>query len=791
MSELSLPPEATTPPSHGDGDPETGDDSSGSKPLDVSFHEPNGGFKALRNAWNKKATGQETRMGSNRSHIGSYAYKKDRGDALRKSIYKTTSQHGKSLDGSSHHARKSLDSSSAHSRLPHKLPLGRTTSKETVPSVVLEEEPTAVGGVAPEVKALPVTEDTVPSVVLEEEPTAEGGVAPEVKASPVTGEKQPTAAAAVPTSTATAPPLRVSVKKRWPPTKEETEAKPALSSTTLYKRKPTTTAPASVQAPLSPSASSAPKTTDQASDRTTARMAYRMPQNVYQKPLAAKPEYKTPKFDRTEEELLVIRAALKKNFVFSDLETRDLLPLMSAFEKVQYGLEETIITQGAPGDYFYIIYDGRVAFHVNGVQVGKAGKGNSFGELALLYTCPRAATVVAYKATTTLFRVDQMSFRYILQNQTQQSEKEKRDLLQGVDFFSELSSFDLEKLSKVMTPRVFGPNDLIVKKGELGDAFYVIQEGEILIKDISVGSTVYEDQKLGPGDYFGERSLMTSEPRAANGMALTHGVAFSIDRATFEKILGKISALILRAQDSRQLAGVTLLQKANLNMKQFIALAQALRDVSFKAGKRVFRERGFVFPALYFVRQGKVEITYADGQTEEVLPGGYFGQELLELGAKKRMPRILAPFEASCPEDTILAELRIVDCRVVFHVDVLLSEVDGTGTVVEEVVPEVVDEVEKEEEPRVEGEGDVPQSVAEKMDDLSLEFTPPPRPDVKFEDLTKITLLGAGTFGQVWLVTDKSNTEENTAYALKVQVRKKARMKSMPAPSDAHPCFLV
>jgi serine/threonine protein kinase len=69
------------------------------------------------------------------------------------------------------------------------------------------------------------------------------------------------------------------------------------------------------------------------------------------------------------------------------------------------------------------------------------------------------------------------------------------------------------------------------------------------------------------------------------------------------------------------------------------------------------------------------------------------------------------------------------------------------------------------------------------MQELSLEFTPPSRPEVKLDDLKKITLLGAGTFGQVWLVSDKSNTEENTAYALKVQVCfKKARAKGEKLP---------
>jgi len=479
-----------------------------------------------------------------------------------------------------------------------------------------------------------------------------------------------------------------------------------------------------------------------------------IPENIYQKPLFVQPDFRPPKFHHSDDEFEIINKALKKNFVFSDLGTNELLPFMEAFERCTFKAGEVIITQGDKGDYFYIIYHGKVVFDVNGKKVGKAGKGNSFGELALLYTCPRAATVTAYKDVT-LFRVDQNTFRYILQNQTKKSLQEKLDLLRGIEFFSQLSNYDLEKLSNVMVPVVFSPGDYLVRKGEMGNEFYVIQEGEILITDISVGSTTYADQKLGPGDYFGERSLTTLEPRAANAVASTYGVAFSIDGPTFQRKLGEISDLIQRAQDSRKLAGVPLFHSAGLSMKQFLDMAQSMKDISFDAGKSVCIKDGLTRPALYFVREGLVEVE-EKGEVKEILPGGYFGENILSLAARNRLPSVPSPINVTCIAKTKLGELRLTNCRSIFDVELLAgrsSEAVSMG--------EIEDECNEEDE--------LVKRLARK-NLLTEEFKPPPRPKVKLENLDKIKLLGAGTFGQVWMVSDK-NKKEETTYALKVQVR--------------------
>ena len=248
----------------------------------------------------------------------------------------------------------------------------------------------------------------------------------------------------------------------------------------------------------------------------------------------------------------VIRNAIKKNLFFDRMTTKELDQFIGAFEpiKVDEGLD--IVTQGHPGDYFYIIgKKSTVTFHINGNQVGEAGEGESFGELALLYSSPRAATAVAMSSPTKLFRVGRETFRTLLQEQTKRKEKQKIDLLKAVDFLSAISEFDLNRLARAMTLNVFRERDSIFKKGDEGDAFYIVHEGQLQVTDISVGSAKFDNFVLKSGDYFGERALVTHEPRAANITAATNGSTFRIDRNTFERVLGKFSRVIMKAQDRK------------------------------------------------------------------------------------------------------------------------------------------------------------------------------------------------------------------------------------------------
>ncbi len=255
-------------------------------------------------------------------------------------------------------------------------------------------------------------------------------------------------------------------------------------------------------------------------------------------------------------DLRMIRKALKKNAFFNRMDSDDLIEFVDAFEHIEISENIQLFKQGDMGDYFYIVgLDSIVEFEEDGTKIGKAEDGESFGELSLIYSCPRAFTATAMSSPTDLYRVDRKTFKTILEQQTKSKGAQKMRLLKDVDFLSEMSEFDLTTLGRAMTPVVFKPGSVLVKKGERGNAFYMISEGELKITDISVGITTFEDKEIGPGDYFGERSLITQELTAANVVAVTKGFGFRIDRTTFERVLGEFQRVIMKAQDRRIMVG--------------------------------------------------------------------------------------------------------------------------------------------------------------------------------------------------------------------------------------------
>lgn len=217
--------------------------------------------------------------------------------------------------------------------------------------------------------------------------------------------------------------------------------------------------------------------------------------------------YSPPIHKKTEQEKeFIIKSLKNSSFFFNDMSHHELFPLIQAFEKVQVKAGTVLIKEGDKGDFFYIILSGAVEFFVDGDVVGDASPGATFGELSLLYTCPRAATVTA-KQDTVLFRVDQKAFRFILRTQTEESGAMKRRLLKGVDFVKGLSDSLLEKLATNMTPRHFKKDEILVEQTDEDCYFWIIEKGEVEMQNIIFGGGRYTNMKIKEGEYFGQVSL--------------------------------------------------------------------------------------------------------------------------------------------------------------------------------------------------------------------------------------------------------------------------------------------
>lgn len=104
---------------------------------------------------------------------------------------------------------------------------------------------------------------------------------------------------------------------------------------------------------------------------------------------------------------------------------------------VVHRASEAIIRQGDEGDNFYIIDEGEVEVYVNNVPVVVLGEGCSFGELALIYGTPRAATVIA-KTDCKLWAIDRDTYRRILMGSTIRKRKMYEEFLSKVSILGML-----------------------------------------------------------------------------------------------------------------------------------------------------------------------------------------------------------------------------------------------------------------------------------------------------------------------------------------------------------------
>jgi CRP-like cAMP-binding protein len=124
------------------------------------------------------------------------------------------------------------------------------------------------------------------------------------------------------------------------------------------------------------------------------------------------------------------------------------------------------------------------------------------------------------------------------------------DVLGRVELFSRLKGKHLKRVAESMTARTFAAGDEITKEGEVSVGFYVIEQGTAIV-------TMHGDQvgALGPGDFFGEISLIAETPRAATITAETELRCYAMTSWDFRSLVegnGEIAWAIL-ASTARKL----------------------------------------------------------------------------------------------------------------------------------------------------------------------------------------------------------------------------------------------
>ncbi len=110
--------------------------------------------------------------------------------------------------------------------------------------------------------------------------------------------------------------------------------------------------------------------------------------------------------------------------------------------------------------------------------------------------------------------------------------------LESISILGGLLPYERMTVADALQERAFPAGSTILSEGTTGTEFYIIESGEVKCTKKNVATEV--SPRLGPGAYFGERALLTHEPRAATVTAVTDVVCQMLDRDTFQRLLGPL-----------------------------------------------------------------------------------------------------------------------------------------------------------------------------------------------------------------------------------------------------------
>jgi CRP/FNR family transcriptional regulator, cyclic AMP receptor protein len=136
--------------------------------------------------------------------------------------------------------------------------------------------------------------------------------------------------------------------------------------------------------------------------------------------------------------------------------------------------------------------------------------------------------------------------------------------------------------------RRFDVGDVIFREGEEGSSAFLLEEGRVrLIK--RVRGVERSLMVLKPGDLFGESALLAGAPRSSTAIALTSGLALSLDQATLQNLLERnpvvagrlVKQLVRRLRDAEDQIEIMMLTDTQSKVvSALLKLAQKDQELS-------------------------------------------------------------------------------------------------------------------------------------------------------------------------------------------------------------------
>ena len=498
---------------------------------------------------------------------------------------------------------------------------------------------------------------------------------------------------------------------------------------------------------------------------------------------------------KSEASKALILSVLQGSFLFSQLAAGELDRVAGAMTSKAVSAGEVVIQQGDKGDYFYVVESGTFAITVDGAYVKTCGGGDSFGELSLLYSCPRAATVTADTAGH-LWALDRAVFRFMvastresqlvdivrglrcvasrLRRRLRRRRRRRRrahgaaarsalhprpypspalspaPLRSNVELLKALTDDQLSRVAEAVKVVGFKRGERIISKGELGAELFFVRTGAVRCFGATAAGAALEDVVIDAGGHFGERALLLGAPRAANVEAHAEGTTcYVLGRRAFAELLGPLKDLMERSLSMRVLASLPALARLAPAARERVV--RSMRALELRDGD-VRARAGAPYDSFYLVTRGTLRVARPAGDTELIGQGAYLGARAL-FGDEVADADVCAQGAAAVCALSRLELDAVLQGAAAAAYGGLRGGADAAAAAAAAATP-----------------GGTPSASARRMvavaaDPAAALAATPPRHTVPLAELETLRTLGAGTFGRVKLVRHRPS---GRAFALKV-----------------------
>ena len=265
-----------------------------------------------------------------------------------------------------------------------------------------------------------------------------------------------------------------------------------------------------------------------------------------------------------------IRINLIKSPVFSELNFDILKCMIDAMEEKNFPAVTDVVKQGDLDETFFFVVEGQLECKMQFTKITQEGNrkkvekfdpklvriynpGDYFGELSLLYHCPRRGTIRAV-TDVKLYALSRSIYKQILRKANEEKTNKIIDSLKRVKILSMLEDEEFGKLETLTKEAIYTNGETIIKENEFSNTLMILEKGRCLGTTTEEnGKMPIEKTKYKEGDALFEKAILRPEKSNENIIANSDLVKLiCIDRNGLKNNFGSYENILMRNMELYQ-----------------------------------------------------------------------------------------------------------------------------------------------------------------------------------------------------------------------------------------------